>query len=73
MSSISSKAPSSRALRQLNSRNNAADLTLRRRLAQMEREKNFHMSYLDKDRLDITDFLKNLHRCDSDDLPQSKM
>ena len=73
MSSVSTEAPSSRALRHLNNRNNVADLYLRKRLQQMEREKNFYISYLDKDRLDVTDFLKNLQRCDSDELPQSKM
>nr|KAG5692336.1 hypothetical protein BaRGS_033201 [Batillaria attramentaria] len=39
----------------------------------MEREKDFLISHLDRDRLDMTDFLKNLKQCDSDNLPQAKL
>ncbi|GFO41597.1 elongation factor 1-beta [Plakobranchus ocellatus] len=72
MSEPPKEGPSNRALRQLNNRNNLADLKLRKTLEQFDREKVFSISMLDRDKLDTRDFLKAVRYCDSDYLPQSR-
>ncbi|XP_064634069.1 uncharacterized protein LOC135491982 isoform X2 [Lineus longissimus] len=60
----SQPSPQARAL--VNNKNNLADMTLRKTLAQVEREKVASITELDHERLEVLDFLRNLKRCDSD-------
>ena len=67
------ETPAKTAMKNLAVRNNVADLHLRKKLYHMERQKVYSLTDLDKDRLDVNDFLKNLRKCESDDLPVSKL
>lgn len=69
---VISNGPSGRALKFLNNKNNLADLYLKKRLAQFDREKTFSVSHMDRDKFDTVDVLKQIHQCDSDLLPASQ-
>ena len=64
--------PSAKAMQWVKNRNNIIDMYLKKQIDQFEREKDLHISLIDQDRLDIHDFLKQLKKCESDNLPEAR-
>ena len=52
--------------------NNIVEASMRRQLEQFERQKDNIITLIDQDRLDIHDFLKNLKKCPSEELPETR-
>ena len=52
-------------------KNNVAENLLKRRLEAFDRMESMSVFNIDHERLDLCDFLRNLRKCDSDDLPEN--
>ena len=60
----------SRAL--VRNRNNISEMKLAKQIKDYDRERSMIILSLDHDRLDMKDFLKQIKKCESDELPESR-